>query len=293
MMQASFVLLLFLSCVSLSLSKLGLDLSVYLPTSSWSSTISTAFTGTAVNSSFLVVHGYFYNNTVNGPGLQTIQSAWAAGVRDISTYFFPCIGTSAYAIGSSINCGTPQSQLNKFLTACTAKGIYFQRTNETTFLNPGHIYLKTLFLNIEDTAPNFYFSQHHYENVQYLLTFIKYAQSKGIEIGFYTTVLDWKIVMTDVRPIVHSTDIPQTIYPINQTYHVHYNPFAHFKLWIPRYDKINSMSFFTVFGNWSNVWMKQTSGGTSDFRRIGSSRVCTNYRLNTVTQVYGYVPLSI
>lgn len=293
-MKGYLVLLLLLCSTTLSLSKFGLDLSIYLPTSSWSSTISTAFTGVAVNSSFLVIHGYFYNNTVNGPGLQSIQSAWAAGCRDISVYFFPCIPTSPYATGNSITCGTPQAQLNKFLTSLTNSGIHFQRTNQSSSsLNPSYVYLKTLFINVEDTAPNFYFSQHHHENMQYLLTFIKYAQSKGIEIGFYTTPLDWKIVMTNALPVTHFTDIRHYVYPLNESYYIPYNPFSKFKLWVPRYDKVNSMSFFTSFANWTTVFMKQTSGSTSDFRRIGSSRLGTNYRLANNNQTYGYVSLTV
>jgi hypothetical protein len=288
------LLLLCISFLSVSLSKLGLDLSIYIPTTGWSSTISTALPGSTVNTTFLAVHGYFYNNTVNGPGIQTIQTAWYAGIRDISVYFFPCIGTSQYAVSTNLFCDTPKKQLDKLLTSLQRSNIFFRRTNESsTSSSHNHIVLQTLYINIEDTAPNFYFSQYHYENFQYMKTFVKYAQSKNIEIGFYTTFLDWKIVMTDALPIQYFTDIREYVYYVNHSHFLNHNPFSGFKLWVPRYDKINSMSFYTKFGNWSEAYMKQTSGGTTDFRRIGSSRVGTNYKLDRTNQTYGYVPLSI
>lgn len=126
-----------------------------------------------------------------------------------------------------------------------------------------------IFINVEDEVPNRYFSQNHADNVEYLSDFINAAHQMGIRLGIYTTKRDWRNVMTE-------TVQQQDVYPTNTT-KLTSNPFTALPLWLPRYDSVNSLDFFSPFAGWDRALMKQTSGGTTALRRIGSSRIGTNY----------------
>ena len=128
----------------------------------------------------------------------------------------------------------------------------FKSVNTTT-----SVQLQILFINIEDNIPFFYFSNNVTANIDYLLKMENIAKKLGIAIGIYTTYYDWLNIMGDTHQ------------------------FQHLPLWTPKYDQINNMKFFRSFGGWTNVYIKQTMGGSSYARRIGENRICTNYIANS------------
>lgn len=262
-------------------SRQGVDISYYLTTTNWNSYFGTS----SKSSNFAIIHAYFYNATVNVPGLKSIKTAWASGIPDISVYFYPCISSSLYVSKNSISCGSAESQLDQLLTNLTSQGISFRRYNYSTnsrqynydistptwntTLHPNPI-LQTLYINIEDDSPNLYFSTVHYENVEYLNSLVTYAESLGIEVGIYTTNRDWISILID-------KENGQTRYYFENGNYTTINPFARLKLWTPRYDGLYSLDDTTSINDWPRIFVKQLSGSSTAQRRIGTSRVCTDY----------------
>ena len=134
------------------------------------------------------------------------------------------------------------------------------------------IMLRRLFVNIEDESPNRYFAEQHYLNVRFLADLVNAANQLGVQIGIYTTRKDWFNIMAD-KP---SRTEPYVFPTSNNTVEA-VNPFRRLPLWLPRYDSINNMEFFGRFADWNRVFMKQTSGGSSSQRRIGSDRIGTDF----------------
>lgn len=265
-------------------ARMGVDLSIFLTVNNWR----TMFPSPATNRNFAIIHGQFYNNTVNIPGLNAIASAWTAGVVDLSLYFYPCHPSSVYVSSTSTLCPSATEQLNSLITTLNSRGIAFFNVssflpeNATAMQNNPYNYpnvwnatspkiiLNRLFINLEDTTPNQYFSLNHYENVDFLNEFVNATQAMGIELGVYTTVLDWNNIMTEVVE-------KRRVYYLSKNTFTEVNPFSFLKLWTPRYDQLQDMSFFAAFAGWNSTFIKQTSGGAKENRRIGGERICSDY----------------
>ena len=82
-----------------------------------------------------------------------------------------------------------------------------------------------------------------------------------IKFGISTTKSDWENIYVKERTVP--------------------NKLAQSLLWLPRFDGIDSMDFFGPFSGFSHIYMKQTSGGSADLRRIGSDRIGYNYVVDT------------
>jgi hypothetical protein len=128
--------------------------------------------------------------------------------------------------------------------------------------------LKRIFLMVEDESPNRYFSVNNIVNQQYLTDLAFACWGRGIQLGIYTTMFYWSNIMTlpydSANPSVDRflSNIDRDNIP----------------LWVPRFDgRPGDMSFFTPFGGWQQVYMKQFSGGSPDARRAGSWRINNNY----------------
>ena len=122
------------------------------------------------------------------------------------------------------------------------------------------IIIQHLFILVEDNIPNRYFDINATSNAVYLHELANYAFLKGIKFGISTTKSDWESIYVKERK--SKNQLAQTL------------------LWLPRYDGIDSMDFFAPFSGFSHVYMKQTSGGSADLRRIGSDRIGYNYRVD-------------
>lgn len=276
-------------------ARIGVDLSIQVGSSTWA----TYFSDDTLSTGFAILHAAFYNATINTPITSTIKSAWKYGIRDISLYTYPCIQSSPYAINNALECGTAYEQVDGLLGYFSKRNINFRKYNisvNTLIYDrnvptwntsaSSNVTLQTLYINVEDNFPNYYFSYNHYENVNFLLEYALYAQEVyGIEVGFYTSYYDWLNIMTDD---LHD----QPVYFLNSSAYTTLNPFRHNKLWTPRYDAENSMDFYRSFAGWEEVYIKQTSGGSTDDRRTGSSRICTSYIRDATNATDAYIPIS-
>ena len=115
-----------------------------------------------------------------------------------------------------------------------------------------------IYINVEDSIPRRFFTNNSTKNLEYLLDLESAAWQYGIQLGIYTTLLDWYNIIEDL-----------------QTNFV--NPFRDDPLWTPQFDGVYSMDFFTPFSGWNAPFIKQVSGGSSEMRRIGSTRISYNY----------------
>eukprot|EP01031_Cornospumella_fuschlensis_P030407 gene30407-36738_t len=284
-------LVFFLSFLFLVHCRTGIDFSVPLS----ASTIQSYLPTPKVSKGFVIAHAQFYNNTLNAPVVSTIKSAWNLGVSDISVYFYPCLPDSPYALGllasSNVSvCSDPHTQLDTFLTRLSANQIeFFDSTSYNSsesmladvYAHPGvwntsdsKVVLSTLYINLEDITPNQFFSTNHTQNVIFLQTFVAYAKSLGIDVGIYTTVLDFVNIMTQSHITHTRTFTYATLQGLTNK-----NPLANTKLWTPRYDQQNDFSFFAPFADWATPFVKQITGGAKDMRREGNARVCLDYKV--------------
>lgn len=297
--------ILLIVCINLhifsSYGRTGVDFSFYLQQNQISEVLAAD-----LSNSFAVIQTMFYNSSINYPGIQSIKSAALAGVKDISTYIYPCVPRSAYSISYKRNdtadyCQSPSDQIDNLLTSLALNNIHF-RNSSYDYLDKHYvystavphsamggnntIYLQTLYINVEDQNPSYYFSQNSTTNIIFMKELVDYAMSKKIEVGFYTTKQDWLNIMTRLVTHLHSNnhtndfiyDYPLPVHKQNQiTLTSLINPFHKLKLWTPRFDSLESMSFYSAFGDWDEPYMKQLKGGTTDLRRIGSARVCLDY----------------
>jgi hypothetical protein len=273
-------------------SRDGIDLSTFLTPALISTYVSSP------TDSFAIFNAMFYNGSINVKAASSIHTAWSAGISDLSIYVFPCIPNSPFAINSNLQCDSPLLQLTRLMRYLNQSNILFRRYNYTEgfivydrnipYYNTSALsspILQTLYINIEDTIPNYFFSFDHYRNMDFLLTYVRYAvEILGIEIGFYTSVYDWQNVLID-----QSSDTGEPIYlAANGSITYTTNPFGIHKLWTPRFDRTNNMNFFVPFANWTSVYIKQINGDSVSQRRVGSSRICADYMEDTVngTDIY-------
>jgi hypothetical protein len=257
-------------------ARTGVDISTKLSVARWKA----LFSNPADNRNFAIAQAQFYNNTINVDGLNSLTSAWKAGIADLSVYMYPCISASKYALNRI--CPSASVQLNNLISSLKHHNIHF--FNRTLYpdaslqddvyaqsgiwnLSSTTIVLNRLFVNIEDIVPNHYFASNHSYNLLFMVDLVQAAQALGISIGIYTSLGDWNNIMTD--------QINKVSYYLKSFVN---NPFADLALWTPRYDQVEDMSFFGAgFANWTSVAIKQMTGGTKDLRRIGSSRVCADF----------------
>ena len=278
----------------------GVDLSIPLTSEQWK----TVYATSEKSSAFAVVHGVFYNNTINIRALNNIHVLWKEGISDISLYIYPCIPSSQYAKANKIQCGRPKEQIDRLIAALQHLRIairrydysivyedahYFSNNQSSGFFHdvafPDYNYdsippmyntsksnpvIQTIYINVEDNSPNYYFSFQHLDNHLFMADMVSYLESLNIEVGIYTTYRDWPLVMSDR---LNRKDV----YYTSKTEFLVDNLFRRLKLWTPRYDGVQSFDNLKPFHQWPTIFMKQMSGGTTDLRRIGSSRICTNF----------------
>lgn len=120
------------------------------------------------------------------------------------------------------------------------------------------ITIKHLFMLVEDYTPNRFFDSNATANAAFLHGLAHAAFLKGIKFGISTTRYDFENVYFKNRKD-RKNKLAQTL------------------LWLPRFDGIDSMLGVEIFGGFSSIYMKQTSGGSTDLRLTGSNRVGYNY----------------
>jgi hypothetical protein len=103
------------------------------------------------------------------------------------------------------------------------------------------LFIDKLFVNLEDSTPNYYFYSNQSLNVAFLSELWSAASSLEIGIGVYTTRQDWANIFGSLPAAQRFSSLP---------------------LWVPRYDGERSLDFFSPFGGWTprHLALKQISG---------------------------------
>lgn len=153
-------------------------------------------------------------------------------------------------------------------------------TTSPALVNRQEVLVRRLYVNVEDEVPNRYFDMNAAVNVQFLADLSNEATRLGLQLGVYTTRRDWFNVMTRSLPDTTAVNGRIPVYPLPNSSYTTQNPFSALPLWLPRYDGVQNMEFFAPFADWTSVFVKQTAGGSATQRRVGSSRVCSNYRVD-------------
>jgi len=231
---------------------------------------------------FASVHTLFYNMTFNPHAVPTLVSAWQRGMRDLSIYTYPCIAGSEYSRKEKVLCTSAEMQVEQVVKYMSDNGIEFMEYDSPTGLPPSNyvkqsfagtnfnnVTLSKLFINVEDSVPNTYFNTEHSKNIEFLAEYINAAAAYGIVVGIYTTNSDWVNIMPEMIDNSLVYKLESSLSTIN--------PFTDVPLWLPRYDGLSNLDFFSPFEGWNRVAMKQLSGGSTDARRIGSDRICLDY----------------
>jgi hypothetical protein len=273
------VVLVIFHCISPATGLTGVDLSTRVALEDWD--ILEASLGDII--SFASVHTLFYNKTLNPNAVTTLVSAWQKGIRDLSIYAYPCITGSEYSRKQKVICATAELQVEQVVKYMSDNGIEFVEKASPDGLPPSNYAKKTfggtnynnvtlskLFLNIEDSLPNYFFNLEHSKNIEFLADYINAAASYGIAVGIYTTTSDWMNIMPELYA-------GQNVYKINGLLQTN-NPFKNIPIWLPRYDGLSDVDFFSPFAGWNRVAMKQLSGGSTEARRIGSGRICVDFK---------------
>jgi len=158
---------------------------------------------------------------------------------------------------SGMPTGQPTSRPTKFTPAPT----FVPPTAQPTHA-PGTppLTLKRIFLMVEDESPPRYFDADQRVNQKYFRDLARKAYSYGYQLGVFTTLRYWSELMeTDGGGTAEFSR-------------------ANVPLWMPRFDRLESMDFFVPFGGWTKPYMKQYWGGSSPARRLDVTwRLNQNY----------------
>ena len=255
------VLLLIGGCAA----KLGVDLSVPTNVSTWSCIQKEG------DVSFGIVRVYRSVGDVDQNAPQTIKDAFSSGLKDLSGYIFPCIGSASYAKENDISCDSPEDQMRRTVAFLEESGINILRKSYSTEASGKNMHpsvtepdndlplraplLKMLYLDIEDEQPSKYFDEDPAINQDFIGAMVNEAERLEVVIGFYTTMTYWDTIMGNTES------------------------FSAYPLWYPRWDGENSMDFFEPFAGWEKVTVKQTAG---DAPLCGVSQVDLDYREDLV-----------
>lgn len=197
----------------------------------------------------------------------SVHSAHRANFRRFSGYVFPCIASSPFALSrEDVVCPSAKQQLTDTLDFLAEHDITVARSGDisedTSRVSSGEgegqeaaarrPTIQRLYLDIEDEAPSLYFDPDPAVNAQFVSEFVAAAVALRVPLGFYTTSSYWSNIMAD------SEQYSEPAYP----------------LWYPRWDAVNSMDFFSPFGGWGAVQVKQTAG---DVALCGISQVDLDY----------------
>lgn len=243
----------------ISKGAVGVDLSVPTNVSTWSCVLNELTAST--NSShlpFAIVRVYRSVGEVDANAPDTLHSAHEAGFRKLAGYMFPCIPSSPYASShDDVSCPSAKDQLVDTLNylkshnikVAKARPLDLYSSDKGDETNP---ILWRIYLDIEDEEPSKYFDPDTSVNLNFIDDLVKAAADLDVPLGFYTTSTYWSNIMAN-------TDVYSE---------------PEFPLWYPRWDETNSMEFFTPFGGWDNVLIKQTAG---DVALCGISQVDMDY----------------
>lgn len=215
----------------MAFSNYGVDTSVLTTQDQFKCLIMTA------NTSFVIIRAYRSLGAVDDAAPESAKNAHAAGIFNIGAYIFPCIASSNYSITHNITCESPSKQFQDTIDFLESNGLFIFRQNENQSIKLNKkVVINRVWLDVEDEQPNIYYDVNSTINDLFLTEMVSEAHKQGIQIGIYTTKTYWSQIMNDTTS------------------------FSAYPLWYPRYDAVNSMDFFSAFGGWNDVKVKQTGG---------------------------------
>jgi hypothetical protein len=226
-------------------AKYGVDTSVLTNTETWSCLMSDH------NISYAKIRVYRSVGKVDDNCPSTLASAYAAGLKDLDVYIFPCVSSSKYSTSNGITCESPAEQIRHSIQHLEDNGITVYRkdiSSKTTTTTAPVVY--RFWFDIEDEDPSTYFDSDPVVNQNLLAELTAAGEAENIELGIYTTKTYWEKIMGNV--------VGYGSYP----------------LWYPRYDGVDSLEFFVPFADFTEVQVKQTGG---DVGYCGVTQVDSNY----------------
>lgn len=230
--------------VAIASGRYGVDLSVETTAETWSCL------RTEHNITYALIRVYRSNGLIDSNCPDSLFSAYNAGIKDLHAYIFPCVSSSAYSVANGIVCDSPSDQVIKSVEYLENSGIKVYRKNENQDdISSGPV-VRRIWLDIEDEDPAKYYDTDIAINQGIIEEMAYTADKEGILLGIYTTKTYWTNIMGGIED------------------------YSSLPLWYPRYDGENSMDFFSAFGGWEKVLIKQTAG---DIGYCGISQVDPDY----------------
>jgi hypothetical protein len=232
--------------LALALGRTGYDLSVASDAKTWDCLVEE-------NSDvFAIIRAYRNVGQVDTNSANSIKAAYAAGVRDLGVYMFPCVQGSAYAISTNLTCDSAEGQVKAMVSYLQSEGIFIKGSSLQPNGEPVAV-VNSIWLDIEDEVPAKWFSTDTSANQNLFADLVNAVEGLGIVAGVYSTSAYWKNILDNVEGYgsTHS-------------------------LWYPRYDATDSFDFFEPFADWTldSLKIKQTGGNVGT---CGLTQVDSNY----------------
>jgi len=244
-MKYSAVVLALLNIFVAVQGKAGVDLSVQTTQEDWNCLVKDH------DISYAIIRAYRSLGALDENAADTLKLAYAAGIKDLGAYMFPCITTSSYAISKNITCDAADVQVTKTMDFLHENGIYVEgETASAKTVTP--VYINRMWIDIEDEVPSKYYDANTSVNQEFLAAMVAKLNDLKVPVGIYSTKTYWTNILNNVEGY--------NIYP----------------LWYPRYDAVDSMDFFSPFGGWESCDIKQTGG---DIQYCGITQVDPDYSL--------------
>lgn len=118
---------------------------------------------------------------VDESAVNSIITAFNAGVKDIDIYMFPCLSSSPYSIAKNVSCPAPQDQVDQTIRMLLDGGIRWDRSS-----NPRNVHgpaIGRVWLDIEDEVPSKYYNSNTSVNQAFLSEISSAWQQYRVPIG--------------------------------------------------------------------------------------------------------------
>jgi GH25 family lysozyme M1 (1,4-beta-N-acetylmuramidase) len=223
----------------------GVDLSVATTLDDWNCLVNQH------NTTYAIIRAYRNVGALDTNSPNTLRNAYAAGVKDLGVYMFPCVQGSPYSQSKGIVCPEPEKQVLDTVKYLRENGIVLDRNLNKNTAGSDFLVANRLWLDIEDESPSKYYDPDPVKNQEFFARFVGQLEMLRIPVGIYTTKTYWQNVMGNILG------------------------YGKYPLWYSRYDGVDSFDFFVPFADFNECIMKQTAG---DIGYCGISQVDPDYR---------------
>lgn len=211
--------------VYLCLGRTGVDISVATTNSVWDCLMNEK------NVTYAIVRVYRCIGAIDSNSANSIALAAKSGVKDLGAYIFPCLPNAPYNLAHNITCSSPEDQVDEIIRYLHQNGIFIGENSSSTLT-----WLDRIWIDIEDETPSKYYDVDVIANQKFISSMTAHLGLRQAPVGIYTTKTYWQNIMGNIEG------------------------YSSYPLWYPRYDGINNLDFFSSFGGWQEVYIKQTGG---------------------------------